>query len=166
VLSLLRQALGMRPRRPIRFLLGLACPDVFLMSSTIDQAMRAASSRLWMGRWPARLADRTHHSAAQKFNAGADPRMTAALSPKLSGRIQFASPDEVPLSVVVPPFSFTRELKTPSRSGSWVHSLSGHSISCRRVLMSMGMDDALPTLIIVAVQDQCCSWLIDGWTLF
>ena len=83
---------------------------------------------------------------------------------KLSGKEQFASPDEVPLSVLVPTF-LTSELKTAFQIGFMVFiPFLVIDLVVASVLMSMGMMMLSPVLVSLPFKIMLFV-VVDGWTL-
>ena len=83
---------------------------------------------------------------------------------KLSGKEQFASPDEVPLTVLVPTF-LTSELKTAFQIGFMVFiPFLVIDLVVASVLMSMGMMMLSPVLVSLPFKIMLFV-VVDGWTL-
>ena len=83
---------------------------------------------------------------------------------KLSGKAQFASADEVPLSVLVPTF-LTSELKTAFQIGFMVFiPFLVIDLVVASVLMSMGMMMLSPVLVSLPFKIMLFV-VVDGWTL-
>ena len=165
VLSLLRQALGMATTPSNQILLGLALfLTFFVMSSTIDQAYAGGIKPYLDGQLAGEVAiDRTLQPM-KKFMLAQTRENDLQLFTKLSGRTQFASPDEVPLSVIVPTF-MTSELKTAFQIGFMVFiPFLVIDLVVASVLMSMGMMMLSPTLISLPFKIMLFV-VVDGWTL-
>jgi flagellar biosynthetic protein FliP len=87
-----------------------------------------------------------------------------ALFTKLSGRAQFASPEDVPLVVLLPTF-MTSELKTAFQIGFMVFiPFLVIDLVVASVLMSMGMMMLSPVLISLPFKIMLFV-VVDGWTL-
>jgi flagellar biosynthetic protein FliP len=165
VLSLLRQALGMSTTPSNQILLGLALfLTFFVMSSTIDQAYAGGIKPYLDGQMAGEVAiDRTLQPL-KKFMLAQTRENDLQLFTKLSGRTQFASPDDVPLSVIVPTF-MTSELKTAFQIGFMVFiPFLVIDLVVASVLMSMGMMMLSPTLISLPFKIMLFV-VVDGWTL-
>ncbi|HXP66385.1 MAG TPA: flagellar biosynthetic protein FliP, partial [Steroidobacteraceae bacterium] len=83
---------------------------------------------------------------------------------KISGKPQFATPEEVPLSVLVPTF-LTSELKTAFQIGFMVFiPFLVIDLVVASVLMSMGMMMLSPVLVSLPFKIMLFV-VVDGWTL-
>jgi flagellar biosynthetic protein FliP len=83
---------------------------------------------------------------------------------KMSGRTQFATPDDVPLSVLIPTF-MTSELKTAFQIGFMVFiPFMVIDLVVASVLMSMGMMMLSPVLVSMPFKLMLFV-VVDGWTL-
>ena len=165
VLSLLRQALGMSTTPSNQILLGLALfLTFFVMSSTIDQAYADGIKPYLDGQMAGEVAiDRTLQPL-KKFMLAQTRENDLQLFTKLSGRTQFAGPDDVPLSVIVPTF-LTSELKTAFQIGFMVFiPFLVIDLVVASVLMSMGMMMLSPTLVSLPFKIMLFV-VVDGWTL-
>jgi flagellar biosynthesis protein FliP len=165
VLSLLRQALGMSTTPSNQILLGLALfLTFFVMSSTIDQAYADGIKPYLDGQMAGEVAiDRTLQPL-KKFMLAQTRENDLQLFTKLSGKTQFASPDEVPLAVIVPTF-LTSELKTAFQIGFMVFiPFLVIDLVVASVLMSMGMMMLSPTLVSLPFKIMLFV-VVDGWTL-
>ncbi|HTB30185.1 MAG TPA: flagellar type III secretion system pore protein FliP [Steroidobacteraceae bacterium] len=166
VLSLLRQALGMSTTPSNQILLGLALfLTFFVMSSTLDQAYADGIKPYLDGQMAGEVAiDRTLQPL-KKFMLAQTRENDLQLFTKLSGRTtQFASPDEVPLAVIVPTF-LTSELKTAFQIGFMVFiPFLVIDLVVASVLMSMGMMMLSPTLVSLPFKIMLFV-VVDGWTL-
>ncbi len=105
VLSILRQALGMATTPSNQILTGLALfMTFFVMSSTIEQSYAAGIKPYLDGQLAGETAiDRTLQPL-KKFMLAQTRENDLQLFTKLSGKAQFATPDDVPLSVLIPTF--------------------------------------------------------------
>jgi flagellar biosynthesis protein FliP len=165
VLSLLRQALGMSTTPSNQILLGLALfLTFFVMSSTLDQAYADGIKPYLDGQMAGEVAiDRTLQPL-KKFMLAQTRENDLQLFTKLSGRTTFASPDEVPLAVIVPTF-LTSELKTAFQIGFMVFiPFLVIDLVVASVLMSMGMMMLSPTLVSLPFKIMLFV-VVDGWTL-
>jgi flagellar biosynthetic protein FliP len=83
---------------------------------------------------------------------------------KLSGKAQFTSADDVPLSVLVPTF-ITSELKTAFQIGFMIFiPFLVIDLVVASVLMSMGMMMLSPVLVSLPFKIMLFV-VVDGWTL-
>ena len=166
VLSILRQALGMATTPSNQVLTGLALfMTFFIMGSTIDQSYAGGIKPYLDGQLGGRGRDRTHRAAAEEVHAGADPRnRPAAVHQALGHGTKFATPDDVPLMVVIPTF-ITSELKTAFQIGFMIFiPFLVIDLVVASVLMSMGMMMLSPTLMSLPFKIMLFV-LVDGWTL-
>src|SRR5580693_7304768 len=165
VLSLLRQALGMSTTPSNQILVGLALfLTFFVMSSTIDQAYAGGIKPYLDGQMAGEIAiDRTLQPL-KKFMLAQTRENDLQLFTKLSGKAQFAGPDDVPLSVLVPTF-LTSELKTAFEIGFMVFiPFLVIYLVVASVLMSMGMMMLSPVLVSLPFKIMLFV-VVDGWTL-
>ncbi len=165
VLSLLRQALGMSTTPSNQILVGLALfLTFFVMSSAIDQAYAGGIKPYLDGQMAGETAIERTIQPLKKFMLAQTRENDLQLFTKLSGRTQFASPEEVPLSVLVPTF-LTSELKTAFQIGFMVFiPFLVIDLVVASVLMSMGMMMLSPTLVSLPFKIMLFV-VVDGWTL-
>ena len=148
VLSILRQALGMTTTPSNQVLTGLALfMTFFIMSSTIEQSYGNGIKPYMDGQLAGEVAlDRTMRPL-KKFMLAQTRETDLQMFTKLSGRTQFATPDDVPLSVLIPTF-MTSELKTAFQIGFMVFiPFMVIDLVVASVLMSMGMMMLSPVLV-------------------
>ena len=165
VLSILRQALGMPTTPSNQVLTGLALfLTFFVMSSTLNQAYTTGIKPYLDGQLAGEIAiDRTI-GPLKKFMLAQTRETDLALFTKLSGRAQFASPEDVPLVVLLPTF-MTSELKTAFQIGFMVFiPFLVIDLVVASVLMSMGMMMLSPVLISLPFKIMLFV-VVDGWTL-
>jgi flagellar biosynthetic protein FliP len=165
VLSILRQALGMPTTPSNQVLTGLALfLTFFVMSSTIDQAYANGIKPYLDGQLAGELAiDRTVQPL-KKFMLAQTRENDLQLFSKLSGKSQFTTADDVPLSVLVPTF-ITSELKTAFEIGFMVFiPFLVIDLVVASVLMSMGMMMLSPVLVSLPFKIMLFV-VVDGWTL-
>jgi flagellar biosynthetic protein FliP len=165
VLSILRQALGMATTPSNQVLTGLALfLTFFVMSSTIDQAYANGLKPYLDGQLVGEVAiDRTLQPL-KKFMLAQTRENDLQLFSRLSGKAQFASADDVPLSVLVPTF-ITSELKTAFQIGFMVFiPFLVIDLVVASVLMSMGMMMLSPVLVSLPFKIMLFV-VVDGWTL-
>jgi flagellar biosynthetic protein FliP len=165
VLSILRQALGMPSTPSNQILTGLALfMTFFVMSAAIEQSYANGIKPYLDGQLAGETAiDRTVQPL-KKFMLAQTRENDLQLFSKLSGKSQFASPDDVPLSVLIPTF-MTSELKTAFQIGFMVFiPFLIIDLVVASVLMSMGMMMLSPSLISLPFKIMLFV-LVDGWTL-
>lgn len=165
VLSILRQALGMATTPSNQVLTGLALfMTFFVMSSTLDQSYTNGIKPYLDGQLAGEVAiDRTV-KPLKKFMLAQTREADLALFTKLAGRTQYASPDDVPLTVLLPTF-MTSELKTAFQIGFMVFiPFLVIDLVVASVLMSMGMMMLSPVLISLPFKIMLFV-VVDGWTL-
>lgn len=165
VLSILRQALGMATTPSNQVLTGLALfMTFFVMSSTISQAYTNGVKPYLDGQLAGEIAvDRTVRPL-KRFMLAQTRENDLRLFTKLSGKPGFASPDDVPLSVLIPTF-MTSELKTAFQIGFMIFiPFLVIDLVVASVLMSMGMMMLSPMLISLPFKIMLFV-LVDGWTL-
>ena len=165
VLSILRQALGMPTTPSNQILTGLALfMTFFVMSSTIEQSYSKGIKPYIDGQLAGEVAlDRTLQPL-KKFMLAQTRENDLQLFSKLSGKTQFASADDVPLSVLIPTF-MTSELKTAFQIGFMVFiPFLVIDLVVATVLMSMGMMMLSPSLVSLPFKIMLFV-VVDGWTL-
>jgi len=165
VLSILRQALGMTTTPSNQILTGLALfMTFFIMSSTLEQSYANGIKPYMDGQLAGEAAlDRTMRPL-KKFMLAQTRENDLQMFTKLSGRTQFATPDDVPLSVLIPTF-MTSELKTAFQIGFMVFiPFMVIDLVVASVLMSMGMMMLSPVLVSMPFKLMLFV-VVDGWTL-
>jgi flagellar biosynthetic protein FliP len=165
VLSILRQALGMATTPSNQVLTGLALfLTFFVMGSTLEQSYASGIKPYMDGQLAGEVAiDRTV-GPLKKFMLAQTRETDLQLFSKLSGKSQFASAEDVPLSVLVPTF-ITSELKTAFQIGFMVFiPFLVIDLVVASVLMSMGMMMLSPVLVSLPFKIMLFV-VVDGWTL-
>jgi flagellar biosynthesis protein FliP len=165
VLSILRQALGMATTPSNQILTGLALfMTFFVMSTTIEQSYANGIKPYLDGQLAGEPAlDRTVRPL-KKFMLAQTRENDLQLFSKLSGKAQFATADDVPLSVLIPTF-MTSELKTAFQIGFMVFiPFLVIDLVIASVLMSMGMMMLSPALVSLPFKIMLFV-VVDGWTL-
>ena len=165
VLSILRQALGMATTPSNQVLTGLSLfLTFFVMSSTLEQSYANGIKPYIDGQIAGEVAvDRTVQPL-KKFMLAQTRESDLQLFTKLSGRSQYAGPDDVPLSVLLPTF-MTSELKTAFQIGFMVFiPFLVIDLVVASVLMSMGMMMLSPVLVSLPFKIMLFV-VVDGWTL-
>jgi flagellar biosynthetic protein FliP len=165
VLSILRQALGMATTPSNQILTGLALFMTFFVMATPLQQSYANGIKPYMdGTLAGEPAlDRTVQPI-KKFMLAQTRETDLQLFTKLSGKSQFATPDDVPLTVLIPTF-ITSELKTAFQIGFMVFiPFLIIDLVVASVLMSMGMMMLSPVLVSLPFKIMLFV-VVDGWTL-
>jgi len=165
VLSILRQALGLATTPSNQVLTALALfMTFFVMSPAINEAYASGIKPYLDGQLAGEIAiDRTIRPL-RKFMLAQTRETDLQLFSKLSGKPQFASAEDVPLSVLIPTF-MTSELKTAFQIGFMIFiPFLVIDLVVATVLMSMGMMMLSPMLISLPFKIMLFV-LVDGWTL-
>ena len=165
VLSILRQALGMTTTPSNQVLTGLALfMTFFIMSSTLEQSYADGIKPFMDGQLAGEVALDHTVRPLKKFMLAQTRENDLQMFTKLSGRTQFATPDDVPLSVLIPTF-MTSELKTAFQIGFMVFiPFMVIDLVVASVLMSMGMMMLSPVLVSMPFKLMLFV-VVDGWTL-
>jgi flagellar biosynthesis protein FliP len=165
VLSILRQALGMTTTPSNQVLTGLALfMTFFIMSSTLEQSYADGIKPFMDGQLAGEVALDHTVRPLKKFMLAQTRETDLQMFTKLSGRTQYATPDDVPLSVLVPTF-MTSELKTAFQIGFMVFiPFMVIDLVVASVLMSMGMMMLSPVLVSLPFKIMLFV-VVDGWTL-
>jgi flagellar biosynthetic protein FliP len=165
VLSILRQAMGIATTPSNQVLTGLALfMTFFVMSSTLENSYANGIKPYLDGQLAGEVAiDRTVRPL-KKFMLAQTRESDLQLFTKLSGRTEFATPDDVPLIVLMPTF-MTSELKTAFQIGFMVFiPFLVIDLVVASVLMSMGMMMLSPVLVSLPFKIMLFV-VVDGWTL-
>ncbi|HWW29340.1 MAG TPA: flagellar type III secretion system pore protein FliP [Steroidobacteraceae bacterium] len=165
VLSILRQALGMATTPSNQVLTGLALfLTFFVMGSTLEQSYAAGIKPYMDGQLAGEVAIERTVQPLKKFMLAQTRENDLQLFSKLSGKAQFASADDVPMTVLVPTF-ITSELKTAFQIGFMVFiPFLVIDLVVASVLMSMGMMMLSPVLVSLPFKIMLFV-VVDGWTL-
>jgi flagellar biosynthetic protein FliP len=165
VLSILRQALGMATTPSNQVLTGLALfMTFFIMSATLEQSYASGIKPYLDGQMAGEAAlDRTLEPI-KKFMLAQVRENDLQLFSRLAGKAQFAAPEDVPLTVLIPTF-MTSELKTAFQIGFMVFiPFLVIDLVVASVLMSMGMMMLSPVLVSLPFKIMLFV-VVDGWTL-
>ncbi len=165
VLSILRQALGMATTPSNQVLTGLALfMTFFIMSATLEQSYASGVKPYLDGQMAGEAAlDRTLEPI-KKFMLAQVRENDLQLFSRLAGKTQFATPEDVPLTVLIPTF-MTSELKTAFQIGFMVFiPFLVIDLVVASVLMSMGMMMLSPVLVSLPFKIMLFV-VVDGWTL-
>ncbi len=165
VLSLLRQALGTQSTPPNQVLVGLALfLTFFIMSPVFDKMYNEAYLPYSEGKMPMEKALDTAQQPLKSFMLKQTREADLALFLKLAKADPVASPDAIPLRVLVPAF-VTSELKTAFQIGFLIFiPFLIIDMIVASVLTSMGMMMLSPMLIALPFKLMLFV-LADGWNL-
>jgi flagellar biosynthetic protein FliP len=165
VLAILRQAIGMPQTPPNQVLIGLALfLSFFVMSPVLTEVYEKAAQPYMAGQIELSEAAKAAEQPMRAFMLGQTREPDLALFAGLAGHEEFASTDEVPMSVLLPSF-MTSELKTAFQIGflTFIPFLI-IDLVVSSVLMSMGMMMLSPMLISLPFKIMLFV-LVDGWSL-
>ncbi len=165
VLAILRQALGTPQTPPNQVMIGLALfLTFFVMTPVMTSAYDQAIGPYLEGRTDALVAAQGALVPLKDFMLDQVREADLALFAELSGRDGFDSPEDVPLSVLIPTF-ITSELKTAFQIGFLIFiPFLVIDLVVASVLMSMGMMMLSPMLISLPFKIMLFV-MVDGWSL-
>jgi flagellar biosynthesis protein FliP len=165
VLGILRQALGAGQTPPNQVLIGLALfLTLFVMSPVITRINDEALQPYIAGAIDSVAALEKAIVPLKKFMLDQTRESDIATFVRISGGHGYASPDAVPLTVLVPAF-VTSELKTAFLIGFLIFiPFVIIDLVVASVLMSMGMMMLSPVLISLPFKLMLFV-LVDGWSL-
>jgi flagellar biosynthetic protein FliP len=165
VLGILRQALGAGQTPPNQVLLGLALfLTFFVMSPVVNRINEVAVQPYSAGTIEAGAALEHAVVPLKKFMLAQTRENDIATFVRISGGTGYATPDDVPLTVLVPAF-LTSELKTAFLIGFLLYiPFVIIDLVVASVLMSMGMMMLSPVLISLPFKLMLFV-LVDGWSL-
>jgi flagellar biosynthesis protein FliP len=165
VLGILRQALGAGQTPPNQVLIGLALfLSLFVMSPVIDKVNAEAVKPYVAGAIDSVTALKTATVPLKRFMLDQTRETDIATFVRIAGGSGYATPDDVPLSVLVPAF-VTSELKTAFLIGFLIFiPFVIIDLVVASVLMSMGMMMLSPVLISLPFKLMLFV-LVDGWAL-
>jgi flagellar biosynthetic protein FliP len=165
VLSLLRQALGLPQTPPNQVLVGLALfMTLFIMGPVLSQSYSQGVKPYLDGKLEAEAAFVEATAPVKEFMLHQTRSGDLEMFTKISGKGEYASPGEVPLTVLIPTF-ITSELKTAFQIGFMVFiPFLIIDLVVASVLMSMGMMMLSPMLVSLPFKIMLFV-LVDGWSL-
>jgi len=165
VLGILRQALGAGQTPPNQVLIGLSLfLTLFVMSPVIDRVNETAIKPYVAGSIDSVKALEAGVVPLKKFMLDQTREADIATFVRISGGTGYATPDDVPLRVLVPAF-VTSELKTAFLIGFVIFiPFVIIDLVVASVLMSMGMMMLSPVLISLPFKLMLFV-LVDGWSL-
>jgi flagellar biosynthetic protein FliP len=164
VLAVLRQALGLQTTPPNMVLAALALAlTIFVMRGVIQQEQDKAIQPYLAGQIDFQTAVAAAEPPIQGFMLAQTRRDALHLFVDLNGG-QYASPEDVPLTVLVPAFA-TSELETAFQIGFLIYiPFVLIDLAVASVLMSLGMIMVSPTLISLPLK-LLMFVTIHGWVL-
>jgi len=164
VLAILRQALGLQTTPPNMVLAALALAlTMFIMRGVIQQEQDKAIQPYLSGQISFQTAVGAAEGPIQGFMLAQTRRDALHLFVDLSGG-HYASPEDVPLTVLVPAFA-TSELETAFQIGFLIYiPFVLIDLAVASVLMSLGMIMVSPTLISLPLK-LLMFVSIHGWVL-
>jgi flagellar biosynthetic protein FliP len=165
VLGILRQALGAGQTPPNQVLIGLSLfLTFFVMSPVIDKINTDSVQPYMAGTMDSVTALQKATVPLKKFMLDQTRESDIATFVRISGGKGYATPQDVPLSVLVPAF-VTSELKTAFLIGFLIFiPFVIIDLVVASVLMSMGMMMLSPVLISLPFKLMLFV-LVDGWSL-
>jgi flagellar biosynthetic protein FliP len=165
VLSILRQAIGAGQTPPNQVLIGLALfLTLFVMSPVIDKIHVDAVTPYMAGTIDTSTALDRGLAPLKTFMLEQTRESDIASFVRISGGKGFATPQDVPLPILLPAF-VTSELKTAFQIGFLLFiPFVIIDLVVASVLMSMGMMMLSPVLISLPFKIMLFV-LVDGWTL-
>jgi flagellar biosynthesis protein FliP len=165
VLGILRQALGAGQTPPNQVLIGIALfLTLFVMSPVVDRINEQAVKPYVAGTIDAPTALGNAVGPLKGFMLAQTREADIATFVRIGGGKGYASPQDVPLTVLVPAF-VTSELKTAFIIGFLIFiPFVIIDLVVASVLMSMGMMMLSPVLISLPFKLMLFV-LVDGWTL-
>ena len=165
VLGILRQAIGAGNTPPNQVLLGLALfLTLFVMSPVVDRINEDAYKPYAAGTIEASVALDRAMTPLKKFMLDQTRESDIATFVRISGGKGYATPQDVPLMILVPSF-VTSELKTAFLIGFLIFiPFVIIDLVVASVLMSMGMMMLSPVLISLPFKLMLFV-LVDGWSL-
>jgi len=165
VLGILRQALGAGQTPPNQVLMGLALfLTLFVMSPVVNRINEEAFQPYSSGSIDTTVALERAVVPLKKFMLDQTRESDIATFVRISGGKGFASPQDVPLTLLVPAF-VTSELKTAFLIGFLIYiPFVIIDLVVASVLMSMGMMMLSPVLISLPFKLMLFV-LVDGWSL-
>jgi flagellar biosynthetic protein FliP len=165
VLSILRQALGTAQTPPNQVLLGIALFLTFFVMAPVVSAVHEQAAKPYMaGQMTAGEAFETAVQPIRRFMLDQTRESDLSLFAGIAKRSDIATPDEAPLSILVPSFMVS-ELKTAFQIGFLIFiPFLVIDLVVSSVLMSMGMMMLSPMLISLPFKIRLFV-LVDGWAL-
>ena len=165
VFSILRQALGLQQTPSNQLLTGMALfLTMFIMAPVFDRVNRDALQPYLNEQMTAQQAIDKAQGPLKDFMLAQTRQSDLDLFMRLSKRTDIASPDQAPLTILVPAF-VTSELKTAFQIGFMIFiPFLIIDMVVASVLMAMGMMMLSPLIISLPFKIMLFV-LVDGWAL-
>ena len=165
VLAILRQALGLQQSPPNQVLIGLSLfLSLFVMAPTLERVNDVAIAPYAAGEMNAEVAIQAAGEEFHAFMIRQTRETDLAMFADIAGAGQFASPQQVPFSILLPAF-VTSELKTAFQIGFMLFlPFLVIDLVVSSVLMSLGMMMMSPMLVSLPFK-LLLFVLVDGWAL-
>jgi len=165
VLAILRQALGLQQSPPNQVLIGLALfLSLFVMAPTLERVNENAVAPYSAGQINAEQAIAEAGDEFHAFMIRQTRETDLAMFSQIANAGQFASPQDVPFSILLPAF-VTSELKTAFQIGFMLFlPFLVIDLVVSSVLMSLGMMMMSPMLVSLPFK-LLLFVLVDGWAL-
>ncbi|HAC69350.1 MULTISPECIES: flagellar type III secretion system pore protein FliP [Pseudomonas] len=165
VFAILRQALGLQTTPSNQVLVGMALfLSLFIMAPVFDRINTTAVQPYLKEQLSAQDAIDRAQVPMKDFMLGQTRQSDLDLFMRLSKRTDIASPDQAPLSILVPAF-VTSELKTAFQIGFMIFiPFLVIDLVIASVLMAMGMMMLSPMIISLPFKLMLFV-LVDGWAL-
>ncbi|MBU1756022.1 MAG: flagellar type III secretion system pore protein FliP [Alphaproteobacteria bacterium] len=165
VLAILRQALGLQQSPPNQVLIGISLfLSLFIMAPTLERVNEAAIAPYSAGEIGAEVAIERGGDQFHAFMIRQTREYDLRMFADIADAPQFASPQEVPFSILLPAF-VTSELKTAFQIGFMIFiPFLVIDMVVASVLMSLGMMMLSPVLVALPFKLMLFV-LADGWNL-
>ncbi len=165
VLSILRQALGLQQSPPNQVLIGLSLfLSLFVMAPTLEKVNQLAIAPYSAGSINAETAISNAGGEFHGFMIRQTRRADLAMFAGMAKAPSFASPADVPFSILLPAF-VTSELKTAFQIGFMLYlPFLAIDLVVSSVLMSLGMMMMSPSLVSLPFK-LLLFVLVDGWAM-
>ena len=165
VFSILRQALGLQQAPSNQILVGMALfLTLFIMAPVFEQINREAVQPYLNEQLPAQEAIKRAEIPLKNFMLAQTRESDLELFVRLSKRTDIATPEDAPLTILVPAF-VTSELKTAFQIGFMIFiPFLIIDMVVASILMAMGMMMLSPLIISLPFKIMLFV-LIDGWAL-
>ncbi|HBQ91749.1 MAG TPA: flagellar biosynthetic protein FliP [Erythrobacter sp.] len=165
VLAILRQALGLQQSPPNQVLIGISLfLSLFIMAPTLERVNEAAIAPYSAGEIGAEVAIERAGDQFHGFMIRQTREYDLEMFADIAGTGQFASPQDVPFSILLPAF-VTSELKTAFQIGFTIFiPFLIIDLVVASVLMALGMMMVPPATISLPFKLMLFV-LVDGWQL-
>lgn len=165
VLAILRQALGLQQSPPNQVLIGISLfLSLFIMAPTLERVNEAAIAPYSAGEIGAEVAIERAGDQFHGFMIRQTREYDLEMFADIAGAAQFASPQDVPFSILLPAF-VTSELKTAFQIGFMLFlPFLVIDLVVSSVLMSLGMMMMSPMIVSLPFK-LLLFVLVDGWAL-